>query len=366
MTKRNTIVYCSVVPYWHPPHHRVFFAKKLAKKHDVFFVSLPTTKSFGLSESPYRLIANIPFLALGKKNFFVWDNYPKNKLVYLLLNCLLKFKKYFLGHKIVLITTSAYYDPIYSKIPSDLKIFDCPDIHQGEVGSGKKFIEKMDIVMTNTKYMQRLLSTMNNNVHLVSSGYIKSPGLYNQKSMIQKSVLFYGGISQRIDYRLVLYAIENLPDYTFYFAGEIYLNKYYQEEDDVKREKLWKKIISYKNVKYLNTKKLVELPRCGAGIIPYTRGDIFNLYSNPIKIYDYLSMGIPTICPELKISKELKESIPIYTYKTKQDFVNTIKKVCKNPSSFQLSNAKTLKILVNNSIQKKLEDFFSITRLQNI
>ncbi len=366
MTKRNTIVYCSVVPYGYPPHHRVFFTKKLSKKHDIFFVSLPTTKSFVSSKFPYRFIANIPLLALGKKNFFVWDNYPKNKLMYLILNCLLWFKKLILRHKIILITTSAYYDPIYSKIPSDLKIFDCPDIHKGEFDLRKKFIEEMDIVLTNTRYMQKLLSALNNNVQIVSSGYIESPQIYDQKSENKKSVLFYGGISQRIDYRLVLYAVKNLPDYTFYFAGEVYLNKYYQEDADVERGKLWGKIVSCKNVKYLSIKKISKLPKCGAGIIPYIRSDIFNLYSNPIKIYDYLSMGVPTICPELKISKELKEKIPIYTYKTKEDFVNTIKKVCESASSVKISKAKTLKILKNNGIQKKLSDVLSIPGLQNI
>ena len=77
-------------------------------------------------------------------------------------------------------------------------------------------------------------------------------------------------------------------------------------------------------------------------------------------------MGVPTICPELKISKELKEKIPIYTYKTKEDFVNTIKKVCESASSVKISKAKTLKILKNNGIQKKLSDVLSIPGLQNI
>lgn len=353
------LIYCSVVPHDFPPFHRINFVRELSKYINVIFVDLPSIFRF----VPISKLINF-YVPLIKTLFrfdytFVWELFRFRRFHFLILNFYLLFQKYYFNKKIVLYTTSGYFDPIYRYIPYDKSVFDCPDIHEGEFERNKNWINKFDLVFANTKLVFESIRKYNRKVKMMPSGYRNYKIINFTKEKIPNSVLFLGGISQRIDYDFLIKVIENLPNVEFYFIGEVYLNKYYVEKKDKARLKKWMKLLAFSNVHYLGelSENILEsiLPIFKVGIIPYFSKDSFNFYSNPIKLYDYLSYGIYTISTSLPNVENFTGNFPIYTANSASEFVINIKRVLEKTEKeiFRYEN-QIMRFLKSESMENKV------------
>lgn len=365
--KKNSdtiLIYCSVVPHDFPPSHRLNFVRELSKNLQVIFIDLPS----GLRLSSLsQIFVFYGFLARTFYRFdssFLWEFFQFRKLNFYVLYLYLLFQKFFFGKKVILYTTSGYSDPIYSYIPFDKSIFDCPDIHKGEFEKHKAWIRQFDLVFTNTKLISEIIKKYNNNVKLVSSGYLDKkivPVFSPQK--IPNSVAFFGGISQRIDYNLLKRVIRNLPNVTFYFIGDVYLNKYYVENKDGKLLNKWNKILTFSNVNYLGnfSNEIFHsiLPFFRIGIVPYVSKDTFNFYSNPIKLYDYLSSGMYVVSTPIPNVTSFTKSFPVYIAQSPDQFVRKIKFLLRTSDKGILKyKNKVAGILGKQSVETKVASVF--------
>jgi len=354
---RLLVIYCSVVPHNFPPHHRLEFVKQLSRHLNVIFFDLPS--NFRRS-SLLGIVGFYGFLVRTFVRFnysFVWEYFPVKRINSLTLLIYLLLQKLLLKKKIILFTTSAYFDSIYSMIPYDVSIFDCPDRHAGEFEKNKDWVEGFDLVFTNTNLLSKTLKEYNNNVRLIPSGYAPAREAVYFHQKIPDSVLFLGGISQRIDYDLLNKVIRALPDVHFYFMGEIYLNKYYAERKDKVRLRKWQKILSNPNIHYLenlstNLFKLAPLFR--VGIIPYLKNDVFNNNSNPIKLYEYLANGMYIVSTALVNVSNVSKGLPIYTATSAREFADKIRLLLLKPEK-DISRYKVRvdKLLRDQSMEKK-------------
>lgn len=358
MIDKLLIVYCSVVPHDHPPKHRLNFVTELSNHAKVIFVDLPTNKSINHWLSYFGYLYSVLKHLYKFDGYFYWP-FLKRDINYLILRVFLLIQKYFFKRKIILYTTFGYLDRVYKFIPFDKSIFDCPDVHRGEFRKNKNWIKKFDLVFTNTNAVYCYAKKYNDNVKSVSSGYLKNYRLPKLNFKNKDSVLFLGGISQRIDYDLLIHVVDKLPSVKFYFIGEIYLNKYYKERTDVNRLKKWNKILTYPNAYYLGSytdeKLKSELSKFKIGIIPYYTSNVFDYYSNPIKLYEYLRYGMYVISTPLPNVLSIKNNLPVYISKTPNDFVNKIKTVLqKNNSDFKRSTYDISKLLKIQGVKYKV------------
>ena len=352
------IVYCSVVPHDFPPHYRLDYVQELSNYSQVIFIDLPG----GFRLQPLNRALGFYFRLIGsifKFDFsFVWDFFRFKRIHFFILFLFLLAQRVFAKKKIILYPTSGYYDPVYRYIPYHKRIFDCPDIHKGELERNKLWINKFDLVFTNTQLLFKRVKKYNKNIKMVSSGYRKAKTLEFSKQKIPNSVLFLGGISQRIDYVLLERVIRQLPRMEFYFIGEVYLSKYYVESRDRLLLGKWKKLLDYSNVHHLGDFSEANLqfilPFFRIGIIPYETSDVFNYSSNPIKLYDYLGYGMYVISSPLPIVSSFERNYPVFIAETSEEFAERIKAVLGKPGNEIYKYERRIeKLLQKESMERK-------------
>lgn len=352
------LVYCSVVPHDFPPSHRINFVRKLSKYLNVIFIDLPTDSCLSPLSKAVKFYFSLLNTFFKFKYSFVWEFFRFRKLHFFTLYLYLFFQKLFFRKRIILYTTSGYNDLVYRYIPYDKSIFDCPDRHKSEFGMNKDWIKKFDLVFANTKKLYQILKKYNQNTKMVSSGYldVDTPIFYRQK--IQNSALFLGGISQRINYNLLLRVIQRLPEVDFYFIGEVYLDKYYAESKDKIRLKKWQKILNYRNVYYWGESPENYLkhmiPFFKVGLIPYDSSEVFNYYSNPIKLYEYLAYGVNVVSTPLPNVSSLAKKFPVYIGGSSKAFGEQIKlALSRNEKLINKDKNKVAILLRKNSMERK-------------
>jgi len=355
---RTILVYCSVVPRDFPPHHRLNYVKALSKHFAVIFIDLPAGFRLSPFLGAFKFYSSIVSTFFRFKNSFVWEFFPNRRLHFLILYLYLLSQKILFKKKILLYTTSGYAGPVYCYIPYDKSIFDCPDIHKGEFEKNKNWISKFDLVLANTELVAQRVNKFNDNVIKVASGYRNFRKTSFLQPKIPNSVLFLGGISQRINYTLLEKVIQKIPDVDFYFVGEIYLNKYYKEKKDKNRLKSWQRILKYSNVHYLGEfpDELIDSfsPFFKVGIIPYETSDIFNYYSNPIKLFDYLASGMFVISTPLANLTSYTHSFPVDLAVSANEFVGKIRlALSKTDNDFKKYEVKIKRLLKNQSLESK-------------
>lgn len=144
---------------------------------------------------------------------------------------------------------------------------------------------------------------------------------------------FYGAIAPWLDYNLINNITETRQDLQFVFIGIDYNGGL-------------SKLIIRDNVHFLGPKEYSKLPNYSqhfdCALIPFLEGDIAKSTS-PVKLYEYMAMGIPTVC-----TKDLQEC---YGYKyvhiaqDKNDFNE-----CINKAIAEKRSSKARSILYNQSM----------------
>jgi hypothetical protein len=350
---KTIILYCSVVPHDYPPYHRLDFAKKLSKSINVIFIDTPTLfKKVTIHELIYFYLSLLGNLINFKFNF-IWEFIGFRKINFLSLKYFIIIQKYIFGKQVILYCTSGYWDSVFDYINADKSIFDCPDVHENEFNNNRKWIGEFDVVLVNSLPVYDYVKKFNNNLKIVGTGYFNNLNKVLFKNKLTDSVVFFGGISQRIDYELLLHIVKKLPKIEFYFIGDIYLNKYYQEKGDNVNFKKWENLTRFSNVHYLGVLRDINsisaiLPFFKVGIIPYISEDIFNYYSNPIKLYEYLAYGMGVVSTALANISVLKEIYPVRIALTTGEFARNINTMLRKKIS-----KKKYNYLINNLIKKQ-------------
>lgn len=170
----------------------------------------------------------------------------------------------------------------------------------------EQFLKQVDFVVTTSQGLLETKSIYNSSCYLVKNGVdyqLFSEGIALDEFKNQKVVGYVGSIDDRMDYELLNYCIEKLPDFTFLFVGRIMDESLIQE--------LKKK----ENVTFVGSKLPKELPNYIAsfdvGIIPFVKNEFTkNIY--PLKINEYLAGGVGVVSTNFAVLTEF-ENMAIIT-----------------------------------------------------
>ena len=358
------VVFCSVFPHDVPPPYLLRLAQNFATEYPVILIDLPTNQyKVGIKNKIKNLYKMAKFI-VKPKGIFVWK--PSKiftHLDYLALKKYILFFKWKFRSKVVLYTTSPRKDKVYDYINKDLSVFDCYDNPDNELKLNSKNLVKHDFLCSSFPMLFKILKSIKKETYLISAGihdHKKLDHNFRQHPM-NNAVVFFGGISHRINYDWIEEAVKQLPDVNFYFIGETYLHKYYFDESDKKCWKSWKKIIKQKNVFYWDT--FIEpnfspniLSLFKVGLIPYDINDSYNYNSHPIKLYDYIASGLITISTPIPSMLEYKNKLPIYFANNSKEFISLIKKYTNKKTKLSNTEVKNInKILKSQNLEKKLK-----------
>lgn len=155
---------------------------------------------------------------------------------------------------------------------------------------------------------------------------------------------YMGGIHKWIDFDLLKYCAENLPDYSFVFVGPV------QVDVSMLRD--------LKNVHFLGQKSYADIPRYikefDVGIIPYLVSD-YTIVGRPTKLTEYFIMGKPvvsTALPEVALFNKEFDGI-VLTGGTKEEFRSGIEK--SSVLDDQERRQARMRLAEANSWDKKVE-----------
>lgn len=138
---------------------------------------------------------------------------------------------------------------------------------------------------------------------------------------IKKPVIgFFGLVSEWIDIELIVYTAKKLPNYTFLILGKPSI-----DTSIFKRSK---------NIVFLGEIPFSKLPNYASifdvGIIPFKVNEL-TLACNPLKLLEYLALGLPVVSVDLPEVRKFEESVLISS--DKDDFVIKIQNAVERKTS---------------------------------
>lgn len=167
-----------------------------------------------------------------------------------------------------------------------------------------RVIKKAAIVFCATDYISKLVSKYNANVHTVKN-YPKADDIYcsNDDLKERKNIYCYsGGITEDRGVSLLV-KNSNVIKGKFLLAGN--MEKAYQDTLAEKYADMWKRNVEYKG--YLTRVQVNELYSqsvVGMCTLQYQPNYINAL---PIKMFEYMAAGIPVVCSNFSLWKEIVE-----------------------------------------------------------
>jgi len=168
-------------------------------------------------------------------------------------------------------------------------------------GKHEKVLMKMaDAVITTSEGLYNKKKVLANRCYLVKNAVnfdLFKTGKPATTQQNQKVIGYIGSIDERLDYDLLTFLFESMPDYKFRFIGRY---------DYEKGRKILDK---YPNVELKGPHPVSQLPEFlkefSAGIIPFALND-FNKGIYPLKINEYLAAGLPVVMTSFAIVDEFR------------------------------------------------------------
>jgi teichuronic acid biosynthesis glycosyltransferase TuaH len=182
----------------------------------------------------------------------------------------------------------------------------------------RRFSSKVDGIIVSSDYLMSEKLQLNQAVATVKNGVDFE--MFNSKAKTavkpagqRRKIGYIGSIDQRFDIGLVELVVRKMAEYDFEFIG------------DVRNVNVRNVLEQYSNVRFLPPVKPSEVPEricnCDAGIIPYTCTEINkNIY--PLKINEYLAVGVPVIITRFADLQEFSDHVSVAS--TGEEFMNLL------------------------------------------
>lgn len=350
-------------------HYRIqrlqHFAYELAKNnHRIFYIE---------NEFNYSNHNNIPqniyikeekrnlfiIKLCSSKNYFIYNQIPQEKDIKIMFASIKTIIRKFHVINPLAIIAHPFWGFLAKKLSMPV-IYDLIDYHRGFKENSKKIIaieeillKNSDLVTVTSDFLYRLAEEQGfkNIVKIPNAGdfnffysiykkKIEPPS--DLKKIKQPIIGYYGAIDYWFDANLLKKIALNFPNASIVLIGR------------VTNTKVWNLANQYRNIFILGEKKYVYLPNYlkhfKVCLIPFINNQLIKA-TDPVKIYEYFSMGKPVVATNID---ELKKfSVLIYLSKNSSDFIKNIKKALEEKNRVLIN--KRINIAKNNTWKKRVE-----------
>lgn len=217
-------------------------------------------------------------------------------------------------------------------------IYRIPDAIEEFSNSGKVLLDaheeaivSSDVVIVASKVLINELNNKYKNINFLYcpngvnlSNFLKEDYRepHEYRDIKGRRALYVGAIDEWFDEDLLIYLADNFPDINFLIIGPDRLGKM--------------KSIKKPNIYYLGPKKYKEIPDymfySDFGIIPFKSSKLVRCV-NPIKMYEFFSLGKPVVSTAWEELQGL--NAPIYLAHNQREFVCFVKEIDKNKEKFK-------------------------------
>ena len=166
-----------------------------------------------------------------------------------------------------------------------------------------RILKKLDAVISVTPVLTERLIKINKNTFQITN-YPIVDNIFIDKRKWQRSICFAGGISKQWLHENVINAIENISDITYRIAGtsdSAYLDK-------ISFLPGWKKVQFVGKIPFNEVNDFISVSSAGMALndylpnVGYKSGSLGNT-----KLFEYMQSGIPVICTDFVLWKEIVE-----------------------------------------------------------
>lgn len=188
----------------------------------------------------------------------------------------------------------------------------------------QNLVVNSNFIITTSKSLTKQINLIRNeNVHLVTNGVeyniFSSPqSQYKQSDLPndKKIVGYIGAIYPWLDFELIAYLCSKITNINFVFIGK--------EHPEIANSLTSLK--KYNNFFYLGFKNYKDIPTYlssfNIGIIPFKRNELTECV-NPVKLFEYSAIGIPTVCTNFSDDLEEFKNL-IFISRTNEEFLQNI------------------------------------------
>ena len=368
---KNWVIHFSADDYWHSnPHSRHHITEQLNRDYSILWINpigsrMPSFRKKTFKKRIFRKVKSIiKYFRKVKPGFyvvtFVIIPYFKKGRIQKFNGFLLKFQLNIIAKRLgikqpLLFYTSPVFANTIDMIKSQFAVYYYSDQYTAyrefddetrkyTEQLDKKLYENVDLVMCASQQIY------DNVVDKTSKKVVYFPhqvdyNLFaNNKTGdslpdidgIKKPIIgYYGTLTDSNDWQIIKYCAEQRPDYNFVFIGRKDIENTGLEE--------------FNNVYFLGKKPFNQIPAYGryfdVGIMFWiVREWIQNC--SPLKLKEYLSLGIPVVSTFIEEVKNYFDNI-VYVTRTKEEFLEALDKAIRGDNSERIANG--LEIVKNDT-----------------
>lgn len=300
---------------------------------------------FGFAIRSKRLYGKYPFcnkanIALENEKYIYGDVYKKfEKIGFLNVDIL-----WISNPKQFWLTNVIKYKKLIFRIPDDFTEFGV--FPNGIKEIEKKLIEKADVNFVTAKELGEKVSQYDKVAYLLPNGcdyeYFFNSSEDIPKEFVsdnKKKIIYVGAIGEWFDTCLIKKLAKEIEDANIYIIGKPKINL-----SDIE---------NIVNIKILGARPYSSitqyLKNSDIGIIPF-KVNKFTDRINPIKLFEYLSCGIPVVSTNMK--EVVRLDSPAYIGKNNDEFIEITKRLLSKQKN---DNLKFLEFAKNNSWNSRYE-----------
>ncbi|MBU5483650.1 glycosyltransferase [Clostridium sp. MSJ-11] len=326
------------------------------------FIQMPTVPYNKMTQRPQQIMKKLS--EMGHKVYYIED-IDDNYLIKKTANLHLVGSKYDMNNleseKPVILWCSCP-DQVLNidKIRHDYVVYDVVDDASHEFAIWGAYIDEMvrraNVIFTSAENLYDKFSKRHAKVNLVNNGVdLENFSLAKNKKPLdlptnRKIVGYVGAVASWIDWALINHIVKNSM-YNFVFVGPLY--------------NLSSVPLIRSNVYFLGMKNYEELPyyinNFDCCIIPFSINEMTNS-CNPIKLYEYMSLGKPVVTTAMKEVQNFSNLC--YVSNTMEQFKENIVTAVKE-KDHKLENLRK-NMAENNSWQKRTEQIIEILKKERI
>jgi glycosyltransferase involved in cell wall biosynthesis len=186
----------------------------------------------------------------------------------------------------------------------------------------KEFCSKVDGIITTSDFLNSEKKKFNKNSFVVKNGvdfnlFVPFAKKTVSKNTSTKKIGYIGTLDQRFDIDMVEHSVKELPEVLFEFTGYLLNNT------------IVERLSKYPNVSFFGPIKANKVPELLAkydlGIIPYIMDEVNkNIY--PLKINEYLAVGVPVVMTAFANLTDFKDTVKVANTKElfKEHIINEL------------------------------------------
>jgi teichuronic acid biosynthesis glycosyltransferase TuaH len=223
------------------------------------------------------------------------------------------------------------YPGMFNLMSWDKVVYDCSDLWAAPIGGKKslksklreesilgaenRIIDRADIIFCTSDYLGEKIKEKSGNtpVQVIENGvefhnFQQAKPLNDERlKKLSRPILGYvGGVKPKTDFEVVKKIASAHPNWNIVFIGP----------DGTNGDKLFKNVLELKNVYWLGSVNPSDVPSymkyLDVGIMPY-KDSIYNRAVFPLKLFEYLAVGVPVVGKGLPSTKKyVKEELYYY------------------------------------------------------